>query len=239
MNAYALTESELKTKALAALDNIKNCAMENTMDMRINTINPSGENTFLFDQLMDSRSWVDYEKSGVRMQYMVNIKTKDHDQSIPGQAYIAGDTFYQNVNGQWFKRPVNDVDKDIFKSAAQEKELLSNSQIEIITQDPLYVVVVPDKEKASKDMVEKLRATLGDKNGAFTISVETMTFEYWFDSDCNIKKKKTLSRIKVASPNQPTQLIEETSSASFEAYNHGVDVEPSDAAKSAQPSPLK
>jgi len=239
VNAYALAESELKAKALAALDNVKNYTMDNNMEMRISTANPSGENTFLFDQFMDSRSWVDFEKSALHLEYTVNIKTKDKDQSVPGQAYIAGGFFYQKAGEQWFKRAVTDVDKEIFKACAQEKELLSAAQMEIITQNPLYVVVVPDKNKAAQEMITKMRALLGDKAGALNISVETMTFEYWFDNDYNIKKKRTLSRVKVSSADQPVQVIEESTSAAYNAYNQGVTIELPAVAQEAELSPLK
>jgi len=239
VNAYALTESELRAKVIAALDNVKNYAMDNNMDMRISTLNPSGENTLLFDQLMDSRSWIDFEKNAVRMEYTVKVKTKDKEQSMPGQAYIAGGFFYQKAGEQWFKRIVTDVDREIFKACAQEKEILSAAQMEIITQDPLYVVVVPDKDKAAQEMVKKMRALLGDKAGALNISVETLTFEYWFDGDSNIKKKRTLSRVKVASADQPVQIIEESTSAAYSAYNQGVVIELPAEAQEAQLSPLK
>jgi hypothetical protein len=238
-NVYPLAESDLKTKAIAALDNVKNYTMDNNMEMRISTLNPSGENTFLFDQLMDSRSWVDFEKNVLRMEYVVNIKTKDKDQSVPGQAYVSEGFFYQKVGEQWFKRAVTDVDKEIFKACAQEKDLLSAAQMEIISQNPLYVVVVPDKNKVTQEIVYKMRALLGDKSGALNISVETMTFEYWFDDNYNIKKKRTLSRVKVSSADQPVQLIEESTNAAYNAYNQGVTIELPAAAQEAQLSPLK
>jgi hypothetical protein len=239
VNAYASAEGELKTKVLAALDNVKNYAMDNNMEMRISTINPSGENTFLFDQLMDSHSWIDFEKNAVRMEYSVAIKTKDKEQNMPGQAYIVDGFFYQKAGEQWFKRAITDVDRDIFKACTQEKELLSVAQMEVITQDPLYVVVVPDKNKAGQEMVKKMRDLLGDKAGALNISVETMTFEYWFDGDYNIKKKRTLSRVKVASADQPAQLVEESASVTYNAYNQGATIELPAAAQEAQISPLK
>lgn len=238
-DVYALTEGELKTKVLVALDNVKSYKMENNMEMSISTINPSGENTLLFDQLMNSRSWIDFEKNVVRMEYSVTIKTKDREQKMPGQAYITDGFFYQQTGGHWFKRALTDVDKEIFKACAQEKELLDAAQIEVITNDPLYVVVVPDKNKAGQEMVKKMRDLLGDKAGALNISVETMTFEYWFDGDYNINKKRTLSRVKVASANQPTQRIEESASVSYNDYNQVVAIELPAAAQEAQPSPFK
>jgi hypothetical protein len=239
LNVYALTESELKAKVIAALDNVKNYTMDNNMEMRISTLNPSGENTFLFDQLMDSRSQVDFVKNALRMEYVVDIKTKDKEQSMPGQAYIAEGFFYQKAGEQWFKRTLTDVDKEIFKACIQEKELLGAAQMEIITQYPLYVVVVPDKDKAAQEMITKMRALLNDKAGALNISVETMTFEYWFDGDYNIKKKRTLSRVKVSSAGQPAQIVEESTSAAYSAYNQGVTIELPAAAQDAQLSPFK
>ena len=239
VNAYALTEDELRAKAVAALDNVKNFVMDNTMEMRISTVNPGSDNVFLFDQFMASRSGIDLEKNSVRMEYTVNIKTKDKEQAMPGQVYIADGFFYQKIGEQWFKRALTDIDKEVFKTCIQEKELLSSAQVEIITQDPLYAVVVPDKEKASKEMIEKMRVTLGDKAGKFNITVETMAFEYWFDSDFNIKRKRTLSRVKVAAADQPAQIIEESTSAAYNAYNQGVDLELPADVKDAQLSHIK
>ena len=236
---YAFGEDEIKSKVTAALDQIKNYYAESTMEMRINTEQANAAPTLLFDQRMDSRSTVDFAGNALHMEYTVSLTTKDKEQSMVSEAYINEGLFYQKIGEQWFKRPLTEIDKDVFKSPDQEKELLSGSKLEIVTDDPLYVVVIPDKEKMSQQLIDKLRVTLGDKNKAFNITMDTLTLEYWFDSQFNLARKRTLSRMKVESPNQPTQIIEESTTASYTAYNQNREIVLPADVKEAEVSPLK